>query len=120
MTEALPEMLQSVSGMTRADALVLAYLLEHPDAAYTHHRIELETDLRQPQVSIAVKRLEDIGWVKRTKTPSNGTKGAPVQLITLRTTPQQIVTEIALSIDDKQRRYTEVAGKLGGKIGDKP
>jgi len=62
-------------GTRRNVARMLVYLANIKEA--TSRDIERGTDLRQPEVSIAIKYLEEQGWIKRWKTPSDK-KGRPV------------------------------------------
>jgi predicted transcriptional regulator len=62
-------------GTRRNVAKMLVYLANIKEA--TSRDIERGTDLRQPEVSIAIKYLEEQGWIKRWKTPSDK-KGRPV------------------------------------------
>ena len=62
-------------GTRRNVAKMLVYLANIKEA--TSREIERGTDLRQPEVSIAIKYLEEQGWIKSWKTPSDK-KGRPV------------------------------------------
>ena len=62
-------------GTKRTIAKALVFLANIKEA--TSRDIERGTDLRQPEVSIAIKYLEEQGWIKRWKTPSDR-KGRPV------------------------------------------
>src|SRR5271157_1255698 len=62
-------------GTRRNVARMLVYLANIKEA--TSRDIERGTDLRQPEVSIAIKYLEEQGSIKRWKTPSDK-KGRPV------------------------------------------
>jgi predicted transcriptional regulator len=62
-------------GTRRNVAKMLVYLANIKEG--TSRDIERGTDLRQPEVSIAIKYLEEQGWIKRWKTPSDK-KGRPV------------------------------------------
>jgi predicted transcriptional regulator len=70
---------------------MLVFLANTPTA--TSRDIERGTDLRQPEVSIAIKYLEEQGWIKRWKTPSEK-KGRPVWNYALAVPVPTIMTSI--------------------------
>ena len=78
-------------GMRRTVAKVLVFLLNTPPA--TSRAIERGTDLRQPEVSIALRYLEDQGWVKCEAIPPEQ-KGRPHKLLSLAMPAQKIITAI--------------------------
>jgi predicted transcriptional regulator len=67
-------------GTKRDVAKVLVFLANTPEA--TSRAIERGTDLRQPEVSIAMKFLMDQGWIKNRESPSEK-KGRPMKVYEL-------------------------------------
>jgi predicted transcriptional regulator len=61
-------------GMKKNVAILLVFLTNTPVA--TSREIERGTDLRQPEVSMAMRYLMAQGWVKDSKSPSEN-KGRP-------------------------------------------
>ena len=66
------------TGMPKGIARTLAYLSSRDDWA-TSKDIEKATRLRQPEVSIAVRDLEDRGWVERDSLKRES-KGRPINI----------------------------------------
>ncbi len=62
-------------GVPRVEAALVAFLQEHDDAA-THDIMEA-TELRQPEVSVGMRRLKARGWVASEPIPREG-KGRPM------------------------------------------
>jgi predicted transcriptional regulator len=71
----------------------------------TSRELEHGTDLRQPEVSVAMKYLEEQGWIKRWRTPSDK-KGRPVWNYALAIPVPEIMSSI-----EKQKK-TEVNNQL--------
>ena len=90
-------------GTRRNVAKMLVYLANIKEA--TSRDIERGTDLRQPEVSIAIKYLEEQGWIKSWKTPSDK-KGRPVWNYALAVPVPEIMTSI-----EKQKK-TEANNQL--------
>lgn len=90
-------------GTKRTIAKALVFLANINEA--TSRDIERGTDLRQPEVSIAIKYLEDRGWIKSWKTPSDK-KGRPVWNYALAVPVPEIMTSI-----EKQKK-TEANNQL--------
>jgi predicted transcriptional regulator len=78
-------------GTKRTIAKALMFLANIKEA--TSRDIERGTDLRQPEVSIAIRYLEDQGWIKSWKTPSDK-KGRPVWNYALAVPVPEIMTSI--------------------------
>ncbi len=66
------------TGMPKGIARTLAYLSSKEDWA-TSKDIEKATRLRQPEVSIAVRDLEDRGWIERDSLKRES-KGRPINI----------------------------------------
>lgn len=72
----LTEILE-VFGFPRVTAGTLAYLIKHPNEVLTTKEIERGSDLRQPEVSIALTQLAARKWVKVSEPPGGKGKGRP-------------------------------------------
>ena len=67
-------------GIKKNIARILVYLANIPEA--TSHDIERGTDMRQPEVSIAMRYLMDKGWI-RSRESSADSKGRPIKIYEL-------------------------------------
>jgi predicted transcriptional regulator len=67
-------------GTKKNVAKVLVFFTSTPQA--TSQTIERGTDMRQPEVSIAMKYLMDQGWIKSHESPSEN-KGRPMKVYEL-------------------------------------
>ncbi|MGA2914185.1 MAG: MarR family transcriptional regulator [Methanoregula sp.] len=84
-------------GTKRNEAKVLVFLANIPEA--TSREIERSTDLRQPEVSIAMKYLIDLGWIRSRESKAES-KGRPVKIYEL----AKPITEILDSIEKKKEK----------------
>ena len=101
-------------GTKKNVATVLVFLASTPEA--TARVIERGTDLRQPEVSIAMKYLMEQGWVKSSESPSEH-KGRPVHVYELaKSIPEimeciekekKIETNKQLALVKKLRKYID-------------
>ena len=67
---------------------LITYLANTNDA--TSRQIEMGTDLRQPEVSIAMRTLRQNNWVNERDVKAEG-KGRPMKVYKLRVTIQEII-----------------------------
>jgi predicted transcriptional regulator len=72
-------------------AKMLVFLANTPEA--TSRDLERGTDMRQPEVSIAVKYLTDQGWIKSREVPSEK-KGRPMRNYSLAVPVKEIIAVI--------------------------
>jgi predicted transcriptional regulator len=75
-------------GANRNVATLITYLKEVPEA--TSRDIELATNLRQPEVSIAVKNLRQQGWIAERDIKREG-KGRPMKVYSLKPRVDEII-----------------------------
>ena len=87
-------------GTKRNVAIVLVFLANVPDAS--SHDIERGTDLRQPEVSYAIKYLTPLKWI-RYRDISSDRKGRPVRQYSLEVPFNEIIT---LSKKKRKKRQT--------------
>jgi predicted transcriptional regulator len=78
-------------GMRRPVANVLVFLANVEEA--TSREIERGTDLRQPEVSIAMNYMFERGWLINRESKAMS-KGRPVKIYTLAVPVQEIMTSI--------------------------
>lgn len=78
-------------GTKKTIAKALVFLVNTKEA--TSRDIERGTDLRQPEVSMAIKYLADQGWIKSNEIPSDK-KGRPVKNYALAKPVPEIMTGI--------------------------
>jgi len=98
-------------GYTRPFAKVLIYCTKHKDEVIRLHDVERGTDLRQPEVSVAMMDLVGRKWVKVKNLPAvASTKGHPGKSYRLVVTAKWIAESIASEIYeriDKDKRLAE-------------
>ena len=80
------------TGMPKGIARTLAYLSSRKDWA-TSKDIEKATRLRQPEVSIAVRDLEERGWVERDSLKRES-KGRPINIYKMSVKLDKVYTTI--------------------------
>jgi predicted transcriptional regulator len=78
-------------GTRKTIAKLLVYLANTPEA--TSREIERGTDMRQPEVSMAIKDLVQLGWIKDRLIPSDK-KGRKVRNFSLAVPFKEIITSI--------------------------
>jgi predicted transcriptional regulator len=98
-------------GTKRNVAKVLVFLANIPEA--TSREIERGTDLRQPEVSIAMKYLIDLGWIKSRESRAES-KGRPVKIYEL----AKPITEILDSIEKEKEKEANNQSALFRKLQD--
>jgi predicted transcriptional regulator len=74
--------------MNRNVASLITYLKDVKEGS--SRDIEMATDLRQPEVSIAMRTLRERGWVAEHEIKSIG-KGRPLKIYALRSTIDEII-----------------------------
>jgi predicted transcriptional regulator len=75
-------------GLNRTVASVIIYLLEAKEGS--SRNIEMATGLSQPEVSIAMRTLREMGWITEREVKGNG-KGRPQKIFSLRTNIDEII-----------------------------
>lgn len=83
--------LLSESGIHRNMAKAILFLSRVPEATSTE--IESAAKMRQPEVSIAMQGLRELGWVSKRDRRSKG-KGRPVHIYTLSVGLDQVFAEV--------------------------
>lgn len=96
-------------GLKRNVAKVLIYLAMTEEA--TSREIERSTDLRQPEVSIAMRTLKENEWIESRESKAES-KGRPVKIYRL----SKPITEIMDTIEKNKREEVENQLQLIQKI----
>jgi len=79
----------------------------------TSREIEYGADLRQPEVSLAVKYLEGKGWIENRESVTP-TKGRPIKIWTLKVPVRNILDAISREKQDELKARIEMIGKVRG------
>ena len=90
-------------------AKMLVFLANTSEA--TSRDIERGTDLRQPEVSIAIKYLAQQNWIKKREIPSEK-KGRPMRKYSLAVPIKQIITEIEKEKKNNLNNQIALVGKI--------
>lgn len=79
-------------GMSRNAAITLAYLQNTNSA--TSIELERSTELRQPEVSIAMKQLKERGWINEKEEKKKPGKGRPYKVYSLKVGFKDIIAQL--------------------------
>ena len=97
------------TGTKKIVAKMLVFLASTPEA--TSRTIERGTDMRQPEVSMAMKSLIELGWIKSRETPSEK-KGRPTKVYTLAKPIAEIINCIESEKKNETRNKIALVRKL--------
>jgi predicted transcriptional regulator len=86
-------------GTKKNVAKVLVFFASTPEA--TSRAIERGTDMRQPEISMAMKYLMNRGWIRSCESPSEN-KGRPIKIYEL----AKPITEIMNCIEKEKKEET--------------
>lgn len=96
-------------GMNKPVARVLTYIQQVNEI--TSSELELGTDLRQPEVSIATKQLKDRDWINEREEKKPG-KGRPYKIYSLKTGFDDIIAQLEeqkkKSVEEMQERIKRI------------
>jgi len=95
-------------GTKKNIAKVLVFLAKTPEA--TSRAIERGTDMRQPEISMAMKYLMDQGWIKDRENPSE--KGRPHKSYSLAVPIKEIIATIEKSKKNEANNQLELLRKI--------
>jgi len=95
------------TGMPKGTARTLAYLTTKEDWA-TSRDIERATNLRQPEVSIAVRTLLERGWIERDSLKRES-KGRPINIYRMDADLHDVYTSIE---SDEKEKIADVEENL--------
>ncbi len=96
-------------GTKKTVAQMLVFLANTPTA--TSRDLERGTDLRQPEVSIAIKYLSGQGWIKSGEAPSQH-KGRPQKIYSLAVPIKQIIAAIEKAKKDEAAERLALVKKM--------
>jgi predicted transcriptional regulator len=96
-------------GTKKNIATVLVFMVNVPEA--TSHEIERGTDLRQPEISMAMKYMEAEGWVRSRENPSEN-KGRPTKMYTLAVPVSEIMDRIGAEKKEEMDNRLALVKKL--------
>lgn len=97
-------------GFKRPVAKVLASLSKGNEK--TSQEMEKETELRQPEVSNALKELNKRGFISWRQSKNNSGKGRPNKYFKLSIPIQEIISEKAAEIETEMKTALETAHAL--------
>ena len=100
-------------GMTKPAARMLAYIQQVNEA--TSVELEMGTGLRQPEVSIAAKQLEERDWINEREEKKPG-KGRPYKIYSLKVEFKDIIAQLETEqkkVDAEAQEKIERLKKLG-------
>lgn len=98
-----------VMGLKSNEARVLVFLMRGTDV--TSRDIERDTDLRQPEVSIAITSLMKKGWVKISNLLTEN-KGRPVKVYSLVAPADDIINQIEETIEGDFNNQIELLERV--------
>lgn len=96
-------------GIRKNVAKLLVFFANTPSA--TSREIERGTDLRQPEVSMAVKQLADKGWIKERNNHSEN-KGRPEKNYSLAVPVEKIIAAIEKAKKNEIHNQLELVRKI--------
>jgi len=96
-------------GTKKTVAQTLVFLANTPEA--TSRELERGTDLRQPEVSIAIKYLDEQGWVHCRTIPSEN-KGRPQKCYSLTKPVKEIIAAIEKAKKDEANNQLALVKKM--------
>ena len=100
--------LQSL-GVNRNAAKLITYLKDVEEVS--SRDIEMATGLRQPEVSIAMRTLREMGWISEREVKNTG-KGRPMKIYALRTTIEEIIEHYEAEKNQESARTIEAIQRL--------
>ena len=101
-------------GITKNIAKVLVFLANTPET--TSRAIERGVDMRQPEVSIAMKSLIDRGWI-RSRESSAESKGRPMKIYELAKPINEIIEGIENEKKTEAKNQLALIKKLQAHLG---
>jgi predicted transcriptional regulator len=96
-------------GVNRNVAKLITYLKDVEEVS--SRDIEMATDLRQPEVSIAMRTLRSMGWLSERDVKGSG-KGRPSKIYALRSTIEEIIEHFEAEKNQESTRTIEAIQRL--------
>ena len=100
--------------MNEKEIKILKYMLGKKEV--TSRELERKLNLRQPEVSLAMKDLSIRGWVAFNKIKKDG-KGRPFHNYYLKVTKEEIIKQLNREIDEKIKQLEETKKKIKKMLG---
>jgi predicted transcriptional regulator len=97
-------------GVNRNVAMLITFLKCVENV--TTRDIEMATDLRQPEVSIAMRTLREMGWISECDVRSPGIGGRPMKIYALRVTIDEIIEHYEAEKTQESGRTIQAIQKL--------
>ena len=97
-------------GVNRNAAKLITYLKDVDQGS--SRDIEMATGLRQPEVSIAMRTLREMGWISERDVRSPGMGGRPMKIYALRATIEEIIGHYEAEKTQESARTTEAIQRL--------
>jgi len=106
-------------GYTRSFTKVLVYCTQHKNEDIRLHDVERATDLRQPEVSIAMNNLVKCKWIKVKTLPAvSGTLGHPGKsyhlVVSAKWIAEHIASEIYERINNDKKLAEDIRAAMKG------
>ena len=98
------------AGLDKNEAKVLNYFFIE-DKPFFSRQIEHNTNMRQPEASIALGRLVEKGWLTYKKI-MHKKKGRPEHLYSLKESKKRILAELINNLRKEQEKIEETISKL--------
>jgi len=95
--------------ISRNIASILVYLSSVEEA--TSKDLEIGSDLRQPEVSIAIRELKRLGWIDEREVQKEG-KGRPMKIYKLAVSMPEIVVHLEKETMQEVQKLMEIIEKL--------
>jgi predicted transcriptional regulator len=102
------EGLQSL-GINRNVSKLITYLKDVEEGS--SRDIEIATGMRQPEVSIAMRTLKELGWISERDVKSSG-EGRPMKIYALSTTIEEIIEHFEAEKSQESARTIEAIQRL--------
>ena len=100
-------------GLSKNVAKTLVFLFRVKEAIPVS--IERGVNLRQPEASVALKKLEEKGWVEK-RNIKRGTRGRPLSSYKLSLSPEKIIDFLEEKKEDEFNKIKENVEKLREKV----
>jgi len=92
-------------GISKHELKCLKHLV-HNNFAFTRD-IEIQCNMRQPEVCVALKKLREKGWVNYTTAEENRKRGRPKYIFFLTKSPDEILKEIENAVKQKLEKLKQ-------------
>ena len=98
------------AGLKRVEAKTLLYLFDHNKTV--SRSIEMETELRQPEVSSSISFFSSMGWISKKKGPKIKSRGRPETMFILIKKKADIIEHLKKQLKQKSLHISETLDRL--------